>query len=149
MARTRGRSSHNHVKSHKSVCCWLASLLLTFEGILTTLFSSNFIGIVFARSLHYQFYSWYFHTLPVLLWRTDLLNFSRYIGFISSCSHCRRILMLALIELSWNVYPATWWSSLILFGTHSFLLMAMWISSDLDDDITEQAPPEEPVDHGD
>ena len=27
---------------------------------------SNFVGIVFARTLHYQFYTWYFHSLPLL-----------------------------------------------------------------------------------
>ena len=32
------------------------------------LFEGNFVGIVFARSLHYQFYEWYYHTLPLLLW---------------------------------------------------------------------------------
>ncbi|XVF72597.1 hypothetical protein PTKIN_Ptkin12aG0133700 [Pterospermum kingtungense] len=40
------------------------------EYIVTTMFTGNFIGIVCARSLHYQFYSWYFYSLPYLLWRT-------------------------------------------------------------------------------
>ncbi|PNY01398.1 dol-P-Glc:Glc(2)Man(9)GlcNAc(2)-PP-Dol alpha-1,2-glucosyltransferase-like protein, partial [Trifolium pratense] len=44
--------------------------ILTKEHIVTTMFVGNFIGIVCARSLHYQFYSWYFYTLPYLLWRT-------------------------------------------------------------------------------
>ncbi|UOH84604.1 dol-P-Man:Man(5)GlcNAc(2)-PP-Dol alpha-1,3-mannosyltransferase [Cryptococcus neoformans] len=32
------------------------------------LFSANLIGMLFARSLHYQFHSWYFHQLPFLLY---------------------------------------------------------------------------------
>lgn len=31
------------------------------------MFVSNYIGIVFARSIHYQFYCWYFHAIPYLL----------------------------------------------------------------------------------
>ena len=33
--------------------------------------SCNFVGVVFARSLHFQFYCWYWHAMPFLLWRAD------------------------------------------------------------------------------
>ena len=36
------------------------------------LMEGNFVGVFFARSLHYQFYEWYFHSLPLLLWRSNL-----------------------------------------------------------------------------
>jgi alpha-1,3-mannosyltransferase len=36
------------------------ALALAFWG-------TNIIGITFARSLHYQFYSWYFYSIPFLL----------------------------------------------------------------------------------
>lgn len=40
--------------------------------ILLPLFTANFLGLCFSRTLHYQFYVWYFHTLHYLLWSTDI-----------------------------------------------------------------------------
>lgn len=77
------------------------------------MFIVNFIGIVCARSLHYQFYSWYFHSLPYLLWST---NYSTVV----------RLLILALIEMCWNVYPSTDFTSALLHVCHIAVLYGVY-----------------------
>jgi alpha-1,3-mannosyltransferase len=37
--------------------------------IVEIVWSCVFVGVAFARTLHFQFYAWYFHSLPFLLWR--------------------------------------------------------------------------------
>jgi len=39
-------------------------------GTVTVFFTSNLLGILCARSLHYQFYVWFYHSLVWLLWET-------------------------------------------------------------------------------
>lgn len=80
---------------------------------LLPMFVTNFIGIVCARSLHYQFYSWYFHSLPYLLWSN---NYSIIVRF----------LLLALIEFCWNTYPSTIFSSLLLHACHITVLYGVY-----------------------
>ncbi|XP_057621137.1 dol-P-Man:Man(5)GlcNAc(2)-PP-Dol alpha-1,3-mannosyltransferase isoform X2 [Chionomys nivalis] len=91
---------------------------LTPNQIVSTLFTSNFIGICFSRSLHYQFYVWYFHTLPYLLWAMPV----RWL------THLLRLLVLGLIELSWNTYPSTSFSSASLHICHAVILLQLWLS---------------------
>ncbi|KAG6547344.1 hypothetical protein Mapa_011281 [Marchantia paleacea] len=86
---------------------------LTPDHIVTLLFTGNFIGIVCARSLHYQFYSWYFYTLPYLLWKT-------------SYPTILRLILFAVIEICWNVYPSNSTSSVTLLFCHLILLWGLW-----------------------
>ncbi|KAK9742534.1 hypothetical protein RND81_03G179800 [Saponaria officinalis] len=90
------------------------------EHIVTTMFAGNFIGIVCARSLHYQFYSWYFFSVPYLLWKTRFPTLLR-------------IALFAIVECCWNVYPSNSYSSAILLCVHLLILWGLWI-----------APPEYP-----
>ncbi|XP_038273073.1 dol-P-Man:Man(5)GlcNAc(2)-PP-Dol alpha-1,3-mannosyltransferase isoform X2 [Dermochelys coriacea] len=89
---------------------------LTANQVVFVLFTSNFIGICCSRSLHYQFYVWYFHTLPYLLWCTPA----------GKLSHLLRVMILGLIELSWNTYPSTLCSSAFLHVCHGMILLQLW-----------------------
>ncbi|XP_049659392.1 dol-P-Man:Man(5)GlcNAc(2)-PP-Dol alpha-1,3-mannosyltransferase [Accipiter gentilis] len=93
-----------------------ASPPLTVNKIVYVLFSSNFLGICCSRSLHYQFYVWYFHTLPYLLWCTPT----------TKLAHMPKVLLLGVIELCWNTYPSTVCSSLSLHICHGLVLLQLW-----------------------
>ena len=80
---------------------------------LLTLLGCNYIGIVVSRTLHYQFYVWYFHTVPLLLWAAPLRT-------------PVRLLLWGGIELAFNVFPATAASSALLQVCHWVLLVALW-----------------------
>lgn len=77
--------------------------------------TSNLIGIVAARSLHYQFYAWYFHSLPLLF-------------CLAACPAVSTLVSLLVIELCWNVFPATAASSATLLLHHLGLLWGLWAS---------------------
>ncbi|NXC68854.1 ALG3 mannosyltransferase, partial [Anhinga anhinga] len=91
-------------------------LLNASAQIVFVLFSSNFLGICCSRSLHYQFYVWYFHTLPYLLWCTPT----------TKVAHMPKVLLLGVIELCWNTYPSTVCSSLSLHICHGLVLLQLW-----------------------
>ena len=63
---------------------------LRSEHVLWVLCVSNFVGVAFARSLHFQFYSWYFHALPFLLWSCE------------SMPTLIRLFIFAALEYAWS-----------------------------------------------
>merc|ERR1712151_205245 len=98
---------------------------ITPEYKLYTLFISNFIGIVACRTLHYQFYTWYFHSIPFLLWISFSSSSSSILSII------RNIIIVLSIEYSFNVFPATYVSSLLLQCMHWFILIYILFFMDL------------------
>ncbi|CBK24812.2 uncharacterized protein [Blastocystis hominis] len=102
------------VRAFDWFCIRTDAVKLTTEHILTTLFISNFIGVVCSRSLHYQYYCWYAATLPYLLWRTEIPDLLKP-------------MLLLSIEVAYNVYPSTPASSLLLQVAHWVLLLCLWM----------------------
>ncbi|KDO30871.1 hypothetical protein SPRG_04773 [Saprolegnia parasitica CBS 223.65] len=87
------------------------------ERIVTSLFAINFVGICFARTLHYQFYAWYYPTLPYLVWKTNVpLIFKAKI--------------LIMVEFAFNTFPSTDASSLVLQLSQLMLLASLYTASD-------------------
>lgn len=92
------------------------SQILSVNFILLVMFTSNLIGITFSRSLHYQFYVWYFHSLPYLLWCANVLPLPM------------KFIVLAVTEIAWNKYPSTVLSSLFLFIVNIILVLSLYVS---------------------
>lgn len=90
------------------------SISVKRDDPILTLFIANFIGVACSRSLHYQFYVWYYHSLPMLVWAT------KYSVVI-------KILILGFIEYSWNEFPSTTFSSLLLHASHLSILIGLFI----------------------
>lgn len=92
--------------------------------IVTALYTSNLIGITFSRSLHYQFYSWYAHQIPLLVYLSSLPNVVKF---------CLPL----FIEIAWNTFPSTSTSSLLLLYSHLVLLLGLWRAKQ-DDSMMDQ-----------
>lgn len=81
--------------------------------VLLTMATSNVIGVLFARSLHYQFLSWYCWQLPFLLWLT---------GWPAAVS----VVVWVAHELCWNTFPSTAASSATLVTILTAVLYGTW-----------------------
>lgn len=83
------------------------------DWIMTTMLTANAIGMLCARSLHYQFYSWLCWTTPYLLWKSGLHPI-----FVVG--------VWASQEWAWNVYPSTDASSTVVVGVLAVQVLAIW-----------------------
>lgn len=81
--------------------------------VLMILSTTNVIGVLCARLLHYQFLSWYCWQLPYLLFMTGW-------GVVPG------VLIWLVHELTWNVFPSTSWSSALLVTVLSCVLFGVW-----------------------
>lgn len=70
---------------------WLETKAHERMKLLMIILVSNFVGICFCRSLHYSFYSWYFHTLPFIV------SWIEWPWLV-------RCVFLVAVELCWNVW---------------------------------------------
>jgi len=93
------------------------------KAVVVMLFSCNFVGLAFARSLHFQFCVWYVKSLPILAFATKLPRFLK-------------LALLVAIELAWNPWgsseTSTVASSLLLTVAHLVLLVALFVAPDAD-----------------
>lgn len=102
----------------------------TPKYILTTVLTANVVGLLFARSLHYQFYSYLVWSTPYLLWRGGLHPVLQY-------------LLWALQEWAWNVFPSTPTSSAVAVGVMATTVAAVWVGTS--DDAAGSVVPEPSV----
>lgn len=86
------------------------------QHILTTILTANVIGLLFARSLHYQFYAYLAWSTPYLLWRSGMHPVLQYV-------------LWALQEWAWNVYPSTSISSAVVVGVMAITVAAAWVGT--------------------
>ena len=86
---------------------------VTPRFIMTAILSANTVGLLFARSLHYQFYAYLAWSTPFLLWRSGIHPVFQYA-------------LWAAQEWAWNVYPSTPASSGVVVGVLGATVALVW-----------------------
>lgn len=89
------------------------SLRVTPTHVMTSMLSAMAIGLLCARSLHYQFYAYLAWSTPFLLWKSNLHPIATYTVW-------------ALQEWAWNVYPSTNASSAAVVGCLLVQVLGVW-----------------------
>lgn len=92
------------------------SLNVKPDWILKTILTSMAIGMLCARSLHYQFYAYIAWSTPFLLHASGLHPVAIYA-------------IWAAQEWAWNVYPSTEMSSMVVVGCLAVQVVGIWVGS--------------------
>jgi alpha-1,3-mannosyltransferase len=98
----------------------LTSLRVSPRYVLATMLTANNMGLLFARSLHYQFYAYLAWSTPFLLWHAG----------------CHPLLIYGIWgiqEWAWNVFPSTKASSLVVVFALAFTDRALWVGKPQED----------------
>ncbi|KAF2152374.1 glycosyltransferase family 58 protein [Myriangium duriaei CBS 260.36] len=86
---------------------------VTPDFVLSTVLAANVVGMLCARSLHYQFYSWLAWGTPYLLWR-------------SGWPYGAVVAIWVEQELSWNKYPSSTYSSAAVVVCLAAQVLGVW-----------------------
>ncbi|KAK7554228.1 Lethal(2)neighbour of Tid protein [Phyllosticta citricarpa] len=89
------------------------------QFILTTMLSAIGIGMLCARSLHYQFFAWIAWATPFLLWRAGFHPILQYVIWGAQ-------------EWAWNVYPSTNASSMVVVAVLFVQIAGVWLGTRTD-----------------
>ncbi|KOS23196.1 Dol-P-Man:Man(5)GlcNAc(2)-PP-Dol alpha-1 [Escovopsis weberi] len=94
----------------------VSTRVVTPDYILSAVLSANVVGLLFARSLHYQFYAYLAWATPFLWWRASSGNF-----VVDVC-------LWAAQEWAWNVFPSTSTSSAVVVGVLAITVLMSLLS---------------------
>jgi len=86
---------------------------ITPTFVMTTVLSANTIGMLFARSLHYQFFAYLAWSTPFLLWKSGIHPILQYAVWCAQ-------------EWAWNVYPSTDLSSKVVVVVLAWQVVCVW-----------------------
>jgi len=94
----------------------VVSRLVTPRYIMTTILTANVVGMLFARSLHYQFYAYLAWATPYLLWRSGMHPVLQYA-------------LWGAQEWAWNVFPSTSESSSVVVAVMAVTVLSVWFGA--------------------
>lgn len=89
---------------------------LNADFILTTILTSMLIGMLCARSLHYQFFAYIAWTTPFLLHKAGINPVLMWVIWLGQ-------------EMAWNVFPPAELTSKIVVGTLAAVVFNVWTNT--------------------